>query len=43
MTTRPREWLRSYLKLGARTEQDGLPATDIERQEDTGLRAIDLL
>ena len=43
MTTRTREWLRSFLKLGARMEKDGIPATDIERQEDTVLRAIDLL
>jgi hypothetical protein len=43
MTTRTREWLRSFLKLGARVEQDGIPAGDIERQEDTVLRAIDML
>ena len=43
MTTRTREWLRSFLKLGARAEQDGIPAVDIERQEDTVLRAMDML
>ena len=43
MTTRTREWLRSFLKLGARAELDGIPSADIERQEDTVLRAIDML
>lgn len=43
MTTRTREWLRSFLQLGIRAEKDGIPAADIERQEDTVLRALDLL
>ncbi|MEY3226969.1 MAG: hypothetical protein RLZZ536_1588, partial [Planctomycetota bacterium] len=43
MTTRTREWLRSFLTLNARAEKDGIPAADIERQEDTVLRAIDML
>lgn len=43
MTARTREWLRSFLKLGARVEQDGIPVGDIERQEDTVLRAMDML
>lgn len=43
MTVRTRKWLRSFLRLGARAEKDGIPATDIERQEDTVLRALDML
>lgn len=43
MTMRTREWLRSFLKLNARAEKDGIPAADIERQEDTVLRAIEML
>jgi superfamily II DNA or RNA helicase len=43
MTTRTREWLRGFLALGARAEQDGIPTADVERQEDTVLRALDML
>ena len=43
MTTRTRGWLRSFLNLGARAEQDGIPTADVERQEDTVLRALDML
>lgn len=43
MTKRTREWLRSFLNLGARAEQDGIPTADVERQEDTVLRALDML
>lgn len=43
MSTRNREWLRSFLDLGARAEKDGIPISDVERQEDTVLRALDML
>jgi hypothetical protein len=43
MITRTREWLRGFLRLDARAEKDGIPAPDIERQEDTVLRALDML
>ena len=35
--------LRSFLNLGARREAEGIPERDIQRQEDTILRALDLL
>ena len=40
---RSHEWLRSFLHLGARADKEGVPARDIERQEDTVLRALDIL
>ena len=40
---RDRTWLRGILQLGARALQDGVPETDIARQEDTVLRALALL
>lgn len=43
MSTRTREWLRTFVRLGARAEKDGIPATDVERQEDTVIRALDML
>src|SRR5690554_2800924 len=43
MSQRNRKWLRSFLRMGARAEKDGIPAGDIERQEDTVLRALDML
>jgi hypothetical protein len=43
MNMRNREWLRSFLRLGARAEKDGIPAAAIERQEDTVLRALAIL
>ena len=43
MSRRTREWLRDFLCLGARAEKDGIPSRDVERQEDTVLRALDML
>ena len=43
MSARTREWLRGFLQLGARAEKDGIPGSDVERQEDTVLRALDML
>lgn len=40
---RTREWLRSFLTLGRDAEIEQIPAGDIERQEDTVLRALDIL
>jgi Helicase conserved C-terminal domain/SNF2-related domain len=40
---RDRAWLRSFLNLGARAARDGVPADDVERQEDTVLRALAML
>lgn len=42
-SSRNREWLRSFLQLGARAAKDGIPATDVQRQEDTVLRALEML
>lgn len=38
-----REWLRNFLELGARADKDGIPAADVDRQEDTVLRALEML
>lgn len=43
MSMRTRAWLRGFLHLGARADKDGIPPRDIERQEDTVLRALDIL
>ena len=43
MSMRTRAWLRGFLHLGARADKDGIPPRDIERQEDTVLRALDML
>jgi hypothetical protein len=43
MSARNREWLRTFLRLGARAEKDGIPIADVERQEDTVIRALDML
>ena len=43
MSARTREWLRTFLHLDARAEKDGIPPSDIERQEATVLRALDML
>jgi hypothetical protein len=43
VTARTREWLRGFLQLGARAEKDGIPPDDVERQEDTVLRALEML
>lgn len=40
---RDRVWLRSFVNLGNRAVADGIPASDIERQEDTVLRACQML
>lgn len=40
---RTREWLRSFLQLGARREFDEIPIGDVERQEDTVLAALRIL
>ena len=40
---RDRTWLRGFLDLGARREQEGIDAGDIQRQEDTVLRALAML
>lgn len=42
MTDRDRAWLRSFLRLNARAGT-AVRARDVERQEDTVLRALDLL
>ena len=42
MTTRDRTWLRSFLRLNARAGT-AVRARDVERQEDTVLRALTLL
>lgn len=41
--TRTRQWLRTFLNLGARKSADSIPQRDIERQEDTVLRALETL
>ena len=43
MSERTRNWLRTFLDLGARAEKDGIPVADIQRQEDTVIRALDML
>lgn len=41
--TRNREWLRSFLRLGRDARIERIPAEDIRRQEDTVLRALEIL
>lgn len=43
MSARNRAWLQGFLRLGARAEKEGIPHADIERQENTVLRALDML
>ncbi|SAK99924.1 helicase [Caballeronia calidae] len=43
MSIRTREWLRGFLHLGARAEKDSIPTRDIDRQEDTVIRALNML
>ncbi|HSN98989.1 MAG TPA: DEAD/DEAH box helicase family protein, partial [Candidatus Nanopelagicales bacterium] len=43
MSERDRAWLRGFLRLDARASADGISRRDIERQEDTVLRALALL
>ncbi|MCR9161595.1 MAG: SNF2-related protein [Nannocystaceae bacterium] len=40
---RTRKWLRTFLHLNAREDADGIPRRDIERQEQTILRALQTL
>ncbi len=41
--TRNKEWLRSFLTLGRDAKDEGILDEDIERQEDTVLRALEIL
>ncbi|WP_428261673.1 SNF2-related protein [Haliangium sp.] len=43
MSARTRPWLRGFLQLGARADKDDISTADIERQEDTVIRALDML
>lgn len=43
MSARTRSWLRGFLRLDARREQDGVPLADVERQEDTVLATLERL
>lgn len=44
MSERNRDWLRSFLRLNARSHEGAtVPKRDVERQEDTVLRALALL
>ena len=43
MRRRSRTWLRTFLHLDARAASDGIPLRDIERQEDTINRALEML
>ena len=43
MTPRDRDWLRNFLDLGAMRAQANIAVRDIERQEDTVLRALEIL
>jgi superfamily II DNA or RNA helicase len=43
MTLRDRDWLRTFLDLGAMRKQANIAERDIERQEDTVLRALEIL
>lgn len=43
MSVRTRDWLRAFLRLDARAGKDGIPSSDIERQEATVIRALDML
>jgi hypothetical protein len=44
MSPRDREWLRGFLRLDARADEGAsIPQRDVERQEDTVLRALTLL
>ena len=43
MSIRTRDWLRTFLHLGARAEKDGIPISDVERQENTVIRALNML
>ena len=43
MIARTREQLRTFLRLDARASKDGISASDVERQEDTVIGALDKL
>lgn len=43
MTPRDQAWLRTFLDLGAHAQQGNISLRDIERQEDTVLRALEIL
>jgi hypothetical protein len=43
VTALAREDLRAFLRLGARAQRDGITVSEIERQEDTVIRALDML
>ncbi len=43
MRHRNRAWLRTFLHLDAEAEREKIPASEIERQEDTVLSALDIL
>lgn len=43
MTQRDRAWLQKFLNLGALASQGNISSKDIERQEDTVLRALEIL
>ena len=43
MSVRTRDWLRTFLHLDARARKDGIPSSDVERQEATVIRALDML
>lgn len=43
MTLRDQAWLRTFLDLGAHAQQGNISSRDIQRQEDTVLRALEIL
>jgi len=43
MVDRDRTWLRTFLHLDSRADTLSVPRRDVERQEDTVLRALTLL
>jgi hypothetical protein len=43
VSMRTKEWLHGFLHLGARAERDGITAPEIARQEDTVIRALEML
>lgn len=43
MKQRTREWLQTFLRLDHRAEVDGIPLSDVRRQEDTVLSGLEML
>ena len=43
MSARTRKQLRTFLRLDARASKEGISASDVERQEDTVIGALDML